>query len=215
MCVRALFTAHFHIKEENMLKNPNLRLKDCFTFKFDIKTLVTVAMLLAAFVVLDYFSISVGQGIKFNFGFFPIAICGTLFGPLWTLLLGVAGDLIGCIVSGNAPLWQLTITAGLQGLIYGFLLYKSSGKKLILGAIIARVADTVIISLFLNTQILISVGFVSNTAAGQMTRLIKAAAELPLYLVILVTLLPAVTDIYGKISHRKLRTEHKEATIER
>ncbi|MDR0947785.1 MAG: folate family ECF transporter S component [Ruminococcus sp.] len=187
---------------------------DYFRLKFTVKTLVTAAMLLAAFVVLDYFSLKIGDGIKFNFGFFPVALCGALFGPVWTMLLGVAGDLIGCIVSGNAPLWQLTLTAGLQGLIYAILLYKQTGKRLIIGAVIARLLDTAVISLWLNTQILISVGFVSNTAAGYTTRLIKAGIELPLYLVILIFVLPRVIDVYNRVVLRNKSGAVPETGIE-
>jgi ECF transporter S component (folate family) len=173
--------------------------KNYLSFKFNVRTLVTVGMLIAAFVVLDYFSLKIGDGIKFNFGFFAVALCGTLFGPIWTMLLGIAGDLIGCIVSGNPPLWQLTVTAGLQGLIYGLLLFKTSGKRLIIGAVTARLLDTAVISLWLNTQILISVGYVSNSTAGYISRLVKAGIELPLYLAILIFILPRVTEIYSRV----------------
>jgi ECF transporter S component (folate family) len=180
--------------------------KKYLTFRFDTKTLACEGMLLAAFVVLDYFSLPVGTGLKFNFAFLPIAISGALFGPLPTCLMGVAGDLIVCIIKGDAPFWQLTLTAGLQGLLYGVLLYGKTGKKLSAFSAIAKLADTIIISLLLNTNILIVYGFVSGTSAGWATRLIKAAIEFPVYAVFLAVLMPKITQISGKIINKGSKT---------
>jgi ECF transporter S component (folate family) len=173
------------------------------TFEFNVKTLATEGMLLAAFVVLDIYSLKIGEGLKFNFAFLPVAISGALFGPLWTCLLGVSGDLIGCIFTGQAPFWQLTLTAGLQGLLYGVLLFGKSGKALSAFSAIAKAADTVFISLLINTNILISYGLVSSTLPGWYTRIGKAAIELPVYAIFLAVLMPRITEIYGKIIKNK------------
>jgi ECF transporter S component (folate family) len=177
-------------------------LKNYLTFRFDVKTLATEGMLLAAFVVLDIYSLKIGEGLKFNFAFLPVAVSGALFGPLWTMLLGVCGDLIGCIFTGQAPFWQLTLTAGLQGLLYGILLFNKSGKKLSIFSAAAKLCDTVIISLLINTNILIYYGLVSGTAAGGATRIGKAAVELPVYAVFLFVLMPRIIEIYGRVIHK-------------
>jgi ECF transporter S component (folate family) len=173
--------------------------KKYLSFQFDVKTLACEGMLLAAFVVLDFFSLKIGTGLKFNFAFLPVAISGALFGPLWTCLMGVAGDLIVCIIKGDAPFWQLTITAGLQGLLYGVLLFEKTGKKLAVFSVIAKLADTLFISLFLNTTILISYGYVSGTSAGWATRIAKAAIEFPVYALFLAVLMPKIIEIGGRI----------------
>jgi ECF transporter S component (folate family) len=173
------------------------------TFQFDVKTLAVEGMMLAAFVVLDIYSLKIGEGLKFNFAFLPIAVSGALFGPLWTCLLGVAGDLIGCIFTGQAPFWQLTLTAGLQGLLYGVLLFEKHGKKLSVFSAISKLADTLIISLLINTNILITYGLVSGTSAGWVTRITKAAIEFPVYAIFLAVLMPKIVEIYGKIIKEK------------
>jgi ECF transporter S component (folate family) len=168
-------------------------------FKFDVKTLVTVGMLLAIFVVLDNLSLKIGESIKVNLTFFPLAISGALFGPIWTMLMGVAGDLIGCIFTGQAPFWQLAVTSGLQGLLYGLLLFGKTGKRLSLFSVITKLIDTLIISLTLNTNILIFYGLASGTSAGWITRITKAAIEFPVYALFLAVLMPRIVEIYGKL----------------
>jgi ECF transporter S component (folate family) len=179
----------------------NQFLKRLLTFRFDLKSLVTLGMLLAAFVVLDvYFNVKIGDGFKFNLSFIPAATAGALFGPLPAALLCVCGDLIGCVLTGGSPIWQLTVTAGLTGLIYGMLLFARTGKSLVIFAIIARVTDSIIITACLNTAILMSVGFVSPTAAGFTARLLKAVIEMPIYSALLVLLLPRIVTLYNRIA---------------
>jgi ECF transporter S component (folate family) len=175
-------------------------LKRFIEFKFTIQNLVTLGMLLATFIVLDYMTIKVGEGFKFNLSFIAVAISGALYGPLPTALLCVCGDLFGCILTGGgAPIWQLTVTAGLTGLIYGFLLFGRTGKNLAIFAVIARAADSVIITIMLNTGVLMWVGFLSPTLPAFLSRLAKAAIELPVYSVLLAFLLPQIVILHHKI----------------
>jgi ECF transporter S component (folate family) len=177
--------------------------KKYLSFQFDVKTLACEGMLLAAFVVLDFFSIEIGTSLKFNLAFFPVAISGALFGPLWTALMGVAGDLIVCIIKGTPPFWELTLVAGLQGLLYGALLFEKSGKKLSIFSVITKLVDTIFISLLINTNILIHYGYASGTSAGWATRITKAAIEFPVYAVFLAVLMPRIVEIYGKIKIKR------------
>jgi ECF transporter S component (folate family) len=175
-------------------------LKRFFRFKFTIQNLVTLGMLLATFIVLDYMTIKVGEGFKFNLSFIAVAISGALYGPLPTALLCVCGDLFGVILTGGgAPIWQLTVTAGLTGLIYGFLLFGRTGKNLAVFAVIARAADSIIITILLNTGALMWVGFLSPTLPAFLSRLAKAAIELPVYSVLLALLLPQIVILHHKI----------------
>jgi ECF transporter S component (folate family) len=180
--------------------NKSFDIKKYFSFKFDVKSLVTLGMLLAAFVVLDLITVKIGEGFKFNVAFLVVAVSGALFGPLPTALLCVAGDLIGCIIGGQAPIWQLTCTAALTGLIYGFFLYGRTGKNLALFSIFSRIADSIIITIGLNTLVLMSVGFLSPTFAGFLSRAAKALIEMPIYSAVLVLLLPQIVKLYQKIS---------------
>jgi ECF transporter S component (folate family) len=181
-------------------KTSNFDIKKFFTFKFDIQNLVTLGMLLATFIVLDYLTIKVGTGMKFNLSFLAVAIAGALYGPLPTALMCVAGDILVCIVGGEAPLWQLTITAALTGLIYGFFLYERRGKNLALFSIFARIADSIIITIGLNTMVLMQAGFLSPTLPAFISRLTKALIEIPVYSLVLAVLLPQIILLHHKIN---------------
>ncbi|MDR0974101.1 MAG: folate family ECF transporter S component [Ruminococcus sp.] len=174
-------------------------LKKYFKFKFNSQNLVTLGMLLATFIVLDYLTIKVGESFKFNLSFVAVAISGALYGPLPTALLCIGGDLFGCMLTGGAPIWQLTVTAALTGLLYGFLLFERTGKNLAIFAVIARVADSIIMTIMLNTGILIWVGFLSPTFAAFLSRLIKALIEMPIYSALLALILPQIVVLHHKI----------------
>ncbi|MDR0904298.1 MAG: folate family ECF transporter S component [Ruminococcus sp.] len=181
----------------------SLGIKRYFQFKFTVQNLVTLGMLLATFIVLDYMTIKVGDAFKFNLSFIAVAITGALFGPLPTALLCVCGDLLGCVLSSYAPIWQLTVTAALTGLIYGFLLFERTGKNLAVFAVIARAADSIFITALLNTGVLMWVGSLSPTLPAFLTRLAKAAIELPVYSVLLALLLPQIIVLHHKIYNIK------------
>jgi ECF transporter S component (folate family) len=191
----------------SVYNNRRIFMKNIFrkylTFQFDVRTLACEGMLLAACVVLDFFSIEIGTSLKFNLLFFPVAISGALFGPLWTCLMGVAGDLIVCIIKGNAPFWELTVVAGAQGLLYGALLFEKTGIKLSIFSVLAKLFDTIVLSLLINTHILISYGYASGTSAGWAARISKAAIEFPVYAIFLALLMPKVIEIYGKIASKR------------
>jgi ECF transporter S component (folate family) len=180
-------------------------IKRYFTFKFDIQNLVTLGMLLATFIVLDYLTIKVGTGMKFNLSFLAVAISAALYGPIPTMLVCVSGDILVCILSGDVPIWQLTVTAALTGIIYGFLLYGRQGKNLAVFSIIARIADSIIITIGLNTYVLMSLGFLSPTLPAFITRLTKALIEMPLYSVLLAVLLPQIVLLHHKLYEKQTR----------
>jgi ECF transporter S component (folate family) len=66
---------------------------------------------------------------KINFAFLAIAVIGMLFGPTVSLVAGFACDIVGFVVhpqGGFIPTYILV--AGLQGLIYGIVLYHKKDK---------------------------------------------------------------------------------------
>ncbi len=162
-----------------------------------IRCITVTGILVAMFVVLDMYSIRIGEFIKINLAFFPLASVGILFGPVPAMLAALAGDFVGCFVSGQSPLPLLSLTAMTEGLIYGALLYGKSGKKLALFSVIARLADSLIVSIALNTPILMYYGFMTKTAQQFYVRLGKTAAELVFFIPVILAGLPAVLTIYN------------------
>ncbi len=169
----------------------------------NIRCLTVTGILVAIFIILDMFSIRIGDFIKVNFAFVALASVGMLFGPVSAILAALAGDLIGCILSGQAPLPLLSCTAVLEGLLYGIMLYKQNGIKLITMSVIARIIDSAVISLLLNTMVLRYYNFMSNTAEQFYIRCGKIATELIVFIPLMIIIIPAVMTIYNKIFKRK------------
>lgn len=136
-----------------------------------IKCIVTIGMLLAAAVVLDGFgSIRIGDAIKINFTFLPLSMIGILFGPVAGFFAGLLTDIIGYLVNpvGAFIPWLVLIT-GLEGLIYGMVLYNVNGEKTVktvIRIVAARFAVCAICNLTLNTMALYSFGFITGESLG-------------------------------------------------
>ena len=168
-----------------------------------VRCLTVTGILVAIFIILDMFSIRIGDFIKVNFAFTALASVGMLFGPVPAMLAALAGDLIGCILGGQAPLPLLSLTAVLEGLLYGVMLYKRSGVKLVTMSVIARIADSAVISLVLNTAVLRYYGFMTTTAEQLYIRCGKIAMELIVFIPLVIVVMPAVAAVYDRIIKRK------------
>lgn len=165
----------------------------------NIRCLTVTGILVAIFIILDMFSIRIGDFIKVNFAFVALASVGMLFGPVPAMLAALAGDLIGCILGGQAPLPLLSLTAVSEGLLYGIMLYKRIGAKLVTMSVIARVVDSAVISLVLNTLVLQYYGFMSTTAEQFYIRCGKIGAELIVFIPLVIIVMPAVAAIYNRV----------------
>lgn len=164
-----------------------------------VQCLATTGILIALFIILDFFSIKIGSFAKVNFAFAALSVVGMLYGPVPAVLAAVAGDLLGCIISGQAPMPLLTLTAAAEGALYGICLYRQQGKKLAVMAVVARLIDSFVINLVFNTLILMSAGFMSQTKEQFVIRTGKIAAEVVIYCPLLAAFLPAVYLIYKRL----------------
>lgn len=167
------------------------------------RCITVTGILIAAFIVLDICSINIGGFIKINFNFIAIAAVGMLFGPVPAMMAGIAGDLIGCILSGYSPIPLLTCTAALTGLIYGVCLYKKDGMRLVIFSIISRLIDSVLVSFLLNTAILMYAGQLSKTREQLYLRYGSTAAQLVFFIPLIMAVMPSIKIIYEKIVRHK------------
>lgn len=171
----------------------------------NVRCLTVAGILTALYIVLDIFSFRPVEFIKINFDFIAVAMVGILFGPVPAAMTAVAGDFLGCVLSGMAPNIFLSFTAMLSGLLYGSLLYKKSGMKLVIFSIIARVIDSAVICLVLQTAILIKFNFMSPTQEAMYMRYGKLSTELVFFIPLMIFLLPAVQKLYEKNFRHKTR----------
>ncbi|MGN0552983.1 MAG: folate family ECF transporter S component [Oscillospiraceae bacterium] len=170
------------------------------------KCLAMAGLMTALFIILDMFSFKIGAFLKINVAFFAIAVVGMFFGPVPATLAAIAGDLIGCLVSGQAPFPLLTVTAALEGLTFGLCLYKKEGTKLVIMAVVARLIDSFVINLLLNTAILMSAGFMSNTKEQFFVRLTAISLQAVVYCILCAVLLPTVQAVYKRVIGKNHKT---------
>ena len=172
-----------------------------------VRSLVTTSLLVAVSMVIEMFSIDIGFA-KLNFAFLAIAINGMLFGPCMGMMAGFACDIVGYLAhpsGGFLPAYVLV--GGLQGLFYGLFLYqkwsghsiqfvsnktgKTTDITLYLRAIVARLADVVIINLLIQTKLNLHYGFIPQEAYGAAIvarvakNVIELAIDLPLLFILL------------------------------
>ncbi len=165
----------------------------------NIRCLTVTGILVALFVILDMYSIRIGDFIKINLAFLPLASVGMLFGPVPAMLAALAGDFVGCFVSGQTPLPLLSLTAMSEGLIYGVLLYGKHSRALTAFSVIARLTDSLVISILMNTSVLMYYGFMSRTMEQFITRIVKTGIELIFFIPIIIFVLQIVQTFYNNI----------------
>ena len=118
-----------------------------------VRCLTITGIFVAISMVLETFTIEIPYA-KINFAFLAIAVIGMLFGPTVCLIAGAMCDIVGFIVHpAGGFLFIYILIAMLQGLIYGLLLYKKSGKQVMIFAVVARLLDVLIINLCLKSFI--------------------------------------------------------------
>ncbi|MBQ2798246.1 MAG: folate family ECF transporter S component [Ruminiclostridium sp.] len=174
-----------------------------------IRCIAVVGVFLAVAVVLDGFgSIRIGDFIKINFACLPLALIGILFGPTVGFFAGVLVDIIGYLINpiGAFLPWLMLIT-GLEGLVYGLVLYNLKPEKTrhqLIRIIIARAIVCVVCNLILNTWALYSYGFIVGDSiialigARVLTNVISFAASVPLMMAVLIPVKIAYNKMTSK-----------------
>lgn len=167
------------------------------------KKMILTALLLALDIVLSRFLGIRVVNIAFSFGFVPLILSAIWLGPKYSILVGGLTDLIGALLF---PVGQYfvgyTISAVIDGAIYGFLLYKKEGaewskKEFLIRLVISTFIVSVVCNLFLSS-------LWSYIAYGK-AYLVALVAKLPLeairFPIKIITIL-AVTKILEPITKK-------------
>jgi NADH-quinone oxidoreductase subunit E len=95
-----------------------------------VKKVVLAGLLLAILIVFERFMSVETQILRLSFAYVPVILIGTLLGPVWGALIGVAGDLLGMLLMPKASFFAgFTLNALLTGLVYGSFLHKAPSNK--------------------------------------------------------------------------------------
>lgn len=167
-----------------------------------VRCLTITGIFVAIYMALEIFSIPIPYA-KVNFAFLAIAVISMLFGPVVGLLGGGLCDIIGFIAKPDSGFLILyTLIAMFQGLIYGIMLYKKSGKSFAFWVVLSRIIDVLIINLCINTAANMYYGFIPREALSQAiaVRFIKNAVELAADIPLMLIILPAALITYNRIT---------------
>lgn len=125
---------------------------------------------------------------RFSLTFAIMGICGYLMGWKKGAMIAVAADLIGMVLYPKGPFFiGFTLAAFLAGAFHG-LLYQRKGKDLLLWIVIVCILNTVISHIIVNSLSLVVITQ-SPLEVFIAPRLVKAAIELPITIVVLSVLL--------------------------
>ena len=90
--------------------------------KFNLKTLVFLAMLVAISIVCGkYLAIRGGDIMRFSLENMPIIFAGMAFGPLAGGLVGCVADIVGCVMVAYTINPIVTLGAGVIGILSGII----------------------------------------------------------------------------------------------
>ncbi|MBE7024725.1 MAG: folate family ECF transporter S component [Ruminococcaceae bacterium] len=169
--------------------------------KLSTKTLVFAGLLIALEIVLTrfvqiYLPIFAESRDRISLGFLPVAVGGTLFGPVGGGIIAAVSDIVRALIfpQGGAINPLFTVTAALRGVLYGAFLYKSATWTRVL---------------LVSTVILLAVNLGLNSAftafsyggtfwARLITKLIPALSNYILQLFVLIPVLPKLERSLGK-----------------
>lgn len=163
-------------------------------FKFNTRTIVYLAVLVALEIVLNRFLSINTPVVKIGFSFVPIAVAGMLFGPIPAAVVAALADVLGAVLFPTGTIFLgITLTAFLKGINWGLFLNK---KQSILNIVLATLVDQIVLSYFLNSfwlSILMGAPYASLLA----TRIVQTAILIPVELVVVFAISKALGR-YGK-----------------
>jgi len=165
----------------------------------NVRSLTGISMLLALDLVLNLFAaVQITDSLRLSFGFIAAALMGMLYGPVPAGLACGIVDILQLFIKPTGPYFPgFTLSSVLTGIIFGLFLYKN--HHTLPRIIISKALINVLIHLLLNSlwiTVLYGYAFWANLPG----RILKNLGMLPVEIIILWLLLPAVTRI---LSHQR------------
>lgn len=156
----------------------------------NIKALCAIGMLGALSIIINNFTIQIGDFLKIGFSSECNVLVDCLFGPSVGAIFGAGMDVLKYFIHPTGPFfWGWTFSAGLAGIIIGFGLYRK--KITFLRILIVRLINSIVINVILGTywlDVMYGKGFIALLPS----RLIKNVAMVPIETIIFITIYKAI-----------------------
>ena len=151
--------------------------------KFDVRKLVQISLLVALQIILTRFCSIQTPIVRIGFGFVPVVIIATMYGPIYAGVANGIADILGLMLFPSGSFFPgFTLTAILAGVIYAVFLYNKPITWLRILA--ASVIINIVLNLGLNTywlSIMMGKGFLALLP----TRIVKELVMRPIEVVII------------------------------
>lgn len=156
-----------------------------------VRSLVTIAMLLALQIILGAMTLQLDSSIQITFDYLPLCVTAMFFGPVPAMLSGALADLLSFIIRPTGAFNPgFMLTAAVNGLIYGLLFYKKNFDKpwkLILSCALSRLIAVIVGNICLNSLWLILM-YGQGAWAWIPGRILKNIIEYPVSVLLLFSL---------------------------
>lgn len=156
-----------------------------------VRSLVTIAMLLALQIILGALTLQLDSSIQITFDYLPLCVTAMFFGPVPAMLSGALADLLSFIIRPTGAFNPgFMLTAAVNGLIYGLFFYKKNFDKpwkLLLAAALSRLIAVIIGNICLNSLWLILM-YGQGAWAWIPGRILKNVIEYPVSVLLLFSL---------------------------
>lgn len=150
---------------------------------FNLRTLCRVAVLIALEIVFERFLSISTSSLRIGIAFVPIALCGILYGPVWTGVASGIADVLGTFLMPYGLYPPITLTAILTGVSLGLFLHRKN-VKFFPHVVACTLVNTIGLSLALQSYWL---SILNNTPylATVSMRAPQCAVHIALYLVLI------------------------------
>lgn len=212
--------ARINQKEVIFMKSFISLFRDSYAELKKTSALTVTGMLMAVSIILRNLAINITADLRITFAFLGIMAIAALYGPSVSVLSSIGVDLIGYFMDGykardyNFGLLAVKIIAGV---IYGVMLYrKATGKKseLIVRACISRIIVALFCNIVLNSSVLYfcytnpDFPFMPHSEWTAFwvwftPRLIKNIAIIPVEILLISLMLPAVSEAYSRVFRKR------------
>ena len=156
----------------------------------NIKVLCAIGMLGGLSIIINNFSIQVGDFLKIGFASECNVLVDCLFGPAAGAIFGAGMDVLKFLLKPTGPFfWGWTFSAALAGIIIGFGLYRK--KITYVRVFIVRLINSIVINVIIGTywlHVMYGKGFIALLP----TRLLKNVIMVPIEAFIFMAIYKAI-----------------------